>query len=753
MQIHQLKAYFDGRKKIPFFTVAFCSVVIVISIVYGYIFQTIMLQKVDAFLSSTLDQNEYAVNQMVDYCNTILSQMYTELSINELMTKDLNVYEFQTYYPQLQRYKTIDEDIEAIYVYNSNLKKVYSTSDIFSFGEHEQNEFPDQELWKYMDHPSYYYSLKPVARTIPVETSWDYNGAQEINVFSFFYSNSVKGNYLDHSTIIINYSHNKLSKQLSFFSSDVYGNGSVMIIDQGGQIIFSTNPTQQVHISADTVFDSSGLQFLSDPTIQNGQDCIIDGERQYVLKRNMDFLGWTVISVVPYRYISSEYSVCIFLTLLFAGLIILFGGVSAVTTSRYVQRQKQRELQQKNKELQELEIYYSQQDFLMEVFHGWHRYDLPELECCFEKYSIPLKTQGELYIMIGKIDHYFSYFNTNDKTYRAKISRKIVTTIERFPFNQPVRIVGCNMLNEERDGEFVWVIEAVGSFSLPKFEESARYCFEQIREEIGLQFSLIISNPFYSMDNISFIYKELSEEITIRRVFDGYGIFIHQKGLKTGEFVYPEKEEKLMMANLLNGDFTTVREIFEQIIDHVRYRSEHDVEYTFIQLSHCYYRNVKAILRHNHIQIPDGVWTPYITFEFVEQLDDIRKVFYTALDKLELILQEKRSNKQRELSDKIIEYIRENCNDPNLSRQTIADAFHISYSSAGTVVKGQLPMGIPNYILQLRLENAKKLLLSSNRSIESVAAQCGFSNYIYFHKIFKKNTGITPGDYRKNNRV
>ena len=74
-----------------------------------------------------------------------------------------------------------------------------------------------------------------------------------------------------------------------------------MIIDQEGQIIFSTNSYQQVHVPADTFFDRRGLRLLSDPTIQKGQDCIIDREKYYILKRNMDNLGWTIISIVPYR--------------------------------------------------------------------------------------------------------------------------------------------------------------------------------------------------------------------------------------------------------------------------------------------------------------------------------------------------------------------------------------------------------------------------------------------------------------------
>ena len=110
------------------------------------------------------------------------------------------------------------------------------------------------------------------------------------------------------------------------------------------------------------------------------------------------------------------------------------------------------------------------------------------------------------------------------------------------------------MLNEERDGEFVWLLQEEAGLDFKAFEDRWYACFEAIREKTGRQFSLIISKPFHSMESVAFLYKSLSEEITIRRVFDGYGLFIHEMGLRTEPYSYPEKEEKAMMDCLLMGD-------------------------------------------------------------------------------------------------------------------------------------------------------------------------------------------------------
>lgn len=54
-----------------------------------------------------------------------------------------------------------------------------------------------------------------------------------------------------------------------------------------------------------------------------------------------------------------------------------------------------------------------------------------------------------------------------------------------------------------------------------------------------------------------------------------------------------------------------------------------------------------------------------------------------------------------------------------------------------------------DYLMAVRLENAKKLLLETEAGMELVAQQSGFSSSSYFIHIFRETLGMTPGQYRK----
>lgn len=55
-----------------------------------------------------------------------------------------------------------------------------------------------------------------------------------------------------------------------------------------------------------------------------------------------------------------------------------------------------------------------------------------------------------------------------------------------------------------------------------------------------------------------------------------------------------------------------------------------------------------------------------------------------------------------------------------------------------------------DYIISKRVDQAQKLLISSNESIYNIALQSGFNNTTNFYKAFKKITGVSPSTYRKN---
>ncbi len=94
------------------------------------------------------------------------------------------------------------------------------------------------------------------------------------------------------------------------------------------------------------------------------------------------------------------------------------------------------------------------------------------------------------------------------------------------------------------------------------------------------------------------------------------------------------------------------------------------------------------------------------------------------------------------------EFIDKNYSDPELSSKSIADQFHVSVAYLNRIFKQKTGESISSYIKLLRLEKAKKLLLETNKSVESIAKSVGFENTKYFYPLFKNEYGISPNLFR-----
>ena len=56
-----------------------------------------------------------------------------------------------------------------------------------------------------------------------------------------------------------------------------------------------------------------------------------------------------------------------------------------------------------------------------------------------------------------------------------------------------------------------------------------------------------------------------------------------------------------------------------------------------------------------------------------------------------------------------------------------------------------------NYILSIRIANTQSLLENTKYNITEIAAIAGYDNPLYFSRLFKKQTGLSPSEYRKEN--
>ena len=94
--------------------------------------------------------------------------------------------------------------------------------------------------------------------------------------------------------------------------------------------------------------------------------------------------------------------------------------------------------------------------------------------------------------------------------------------------------------------------------------------------------------------------------------------------------------------------------------------------------------------------------------------------------------------------------IKDNLDNAGFSVENLADALNISRVQLYRKVKAMLGISVSDYISDFRLENAKSMLETTDKSIAEIGYSTGFSSPNYFSTAFKSKYGVTPGAYRKS---
>ena len=82
---------------------------------------------------------------------------------------------------------------------------------------------------------------------------------------------------------------------------------------------------------------------------------------------------------------------------------------------------------------------------------------------------------------------------------------------------------------------------------------------------------------------------------------------------------------------------------------------------------------------------------------------------------------------------------------------TLAKNFHYNRKYLGRLFKQKTGMSFHEYANHRRIARATHLLQTTNETITNISLKCGFNNVTYFCRIFKKNTGLSPTEYRVQN--
>jgi AraC-like DNA-binding protein len=96
----------------------------------------------------------------------------------------------------------------------------------------------------------------------------------------------------------------------------------------------------------------------------------------------------------------------------------------------------------------------------------------------------------------------------------------------------------------------------------------------------------------------------------------------------------------------------------------------------------------------------------------------------------------------------VVAFLRARHGDPTLRVDDVAHACLISRRALYRLFEGT-PGGVGSLLRRIRIEHAQALLRAdTSRSLESIALACGFAGERQFYRVFRRDTGCTPGEFR-----
>ncbi len=163
------------------------------------------------------------------------------------------------------------------------------------------------------------------------------------------------------------------------------------------------------------------------------------------------------------------------------------------------------------------------------------------------------------------------------------------------------------------------------------------------------------------------------------------------------------------------------------------------------------------IIRHAGLSNVDLISIGY--GNLLETMNDLKTLDELFLFVKEAILKIRNTNIQRKItkSEKILEnalyYIKVNFSNTDLSMETVCDEVGVSVSYMSMLFKRDQKITFNKYLVKLRMEKAMEILKMTEDKIIDVATKCGYNEVYYFSYSFKKYTGISPKEYRKNEKI
>lgn len=214
-------------------------------------------------------------------------------------------------------------------------------------------------------------------------------------------------------------------------------------------------------------------------------------------------------------------------------------------------------------------------------------------------------------------------------------------------------------------------------------------------------------------------------------------------------FALPAAHEQLMVAHLREGQITEVRQLIHTHL--YTMENKQGGQYHYFKICKDIVDIGLKTLHALNLEMPMQEKNRLLSqLECLNQIEDCRQISEFVCDFVQRLVQPIIENKN--IKDPTIEFvldfIRKHYH-TDLSLEQVAGEINLTPNYLSIFFKEKTGMRFIDCLHDTRIKKAKELLISSDRMIQDIAEQVGYANPNSFIRMFKKNTGVSPGELRR----
>lgn len=372
-----------------------------------------------------------------------------------------------------------------------------------------------------------------------------------------------------------------------------------------------------------------------------------------------------------------------------------------------------------------------------------------KLEEKLEYFQLPFRPGESVVVVVGSVDHYASL----SANYNVKDFQMIHFAIGDI-ISQSLQNYQAGIFIDMQENEFVLLFNRRYS-SINKITPILEDIAELIKKLDHITISFGIGMPVSGIYAVSSSYYEARKALDYRFYIGNQSIIpvddIITPTALTSEDLSQQLQtfRKLLFKKIKLGDTDSVTltlEKYYQLLSAESLSKEY-IRGLFFELiirsyqEFCETENDQPTITTKFNQISLSV----LNSETIHEIYRNTKIFLLAITEH---LSEKYTNRQLALVNQIKDFIYQHRIE-NITLSDIAQAVYLSPSYISAIFKKEAGQTIHDYMLSLKMQEAKKLLSETHMKILEISEYLGYETPHYFSYSFKRYTGQTPGQYRQ----